>query len=281
MAKAKGKSQLKVTILYGLPASGKTLFANQLARIPKVDFDSIIKSFGPNKFAVMAALTKEVARKISGDHIIIDGLVTTNQQLRDIIDSLTADFSRYQLVFELVYWREDRDSCLHNDKNRRATSSEVSIKNLPYEKPDLSMFPELSQKRVQAMRVVRKSSSIAWISALLEKLEYSEWQIEQVTDSLEIKSSSWCLGGTWGSWDGSSGTVSADSPIEFDEFDRLLEVACPNIGFLTYKKLKRECCTLVTREEGDYYGGSTTNSRHICDVQKLYDILVEMKILDS
>lgn len=279
MSKAKGKSQLKVTILYGLPASGKTFFANRLVRISKVDFDSIIRSSGPNKFAIMAALNKEVARRINGDHLIIDGLVTTNQQLRDIIDSLTADFSKYQLVFELIYWLEDRDSCLHNDKNRRTLSSEVSIKNLPYEKPDFSLFPELPQKRVQAMKVVRKSPAIVWISDLLEKLEYGEWQIKQVVDSLEMKSSSWCLGGTWGSWDGSSGTVSAESPLEFHEFDRLLEVACPNIGFLAYKKLKRETCTLVTNEENDYYGGRTSNSQHICNIQKLFDLLNEMGLI--
>ena len=195
--------------------------------------------------------------------------------MRDIIDSLTADFSKYQLVFELIYWNEDRESCLYNDKHRREVSSEISIKNLPYEKPDPQAFPEISPKRFQNMRVVRKKPAVAWIAGLLKKLEYDYFTADLIVKSMEIKSGEWCLGGTWGSWDGKSGTVSAESPLEFDEFDRLLEEVCPSINFLGYKKLKSRCCTLVTKESGDYYGGSTTNSYHVCDVQKLYDSLVE------
>lgn len=288
MAKPKGKKHVKITILYGLPACGKSTFASENPRTPVIDFDEIIKSNikSSNKFSVLSSLNEEIDNRISyrrypnkNDAVIIDGLVTTNSQLRDIIDSITANFPQFTLNFELVYWNEDREACLHNDQGRRSISSETSIKNLPYEKPNLELFPELSQKRVQARKVVRKSLAIAWISALLSKLEYAEWDIERVLKSMKIESSTWCLGGTWGGWDGSSGTVEATSPIEFDQFDKILELACPNIGFLAYKRLKAQCCTTPTEYDRDYYGGSTTNMRHVCDVQKLYDGLNEMGLI--
>lgn len=213
--KVNGKRQIKVTILYGLPGSGKTFYASKHPTATVIDFDEIIQSFKPNKFAIMAALSKAFGTKLTHkiNTIIVDGLVTTNQQLRNVIDSLTASFTDYQLVFELVYWEEDRKSCIHNDKNRREVSSEISIKNLPYETPELKMFPELSQGRIQAMKVVRKSPELVWFIDLCRKLDYNEWAIKQITDSMQMQSASWCLGGTWGSYTGDSGTVDAETPL--------------------------------------------------------------------
>jgi hypothetical protein len=94
-----------------------------------------------------------------------------------------------------------------------------------------------------------------------------------------LHSESWSLGGTWGSWDGRSGTVDAETPLEFTEFDRLLEVVCPNISFLGYKKLKSQCCQLDSRVDSDYYGGSSTNVRHVCNLQELFDSLNEMNLI--
>jgi predicted kinase len=286
MSKKKGKRQIKVIVLYGLPGSGKTYFSKSYNHIPVIDLDAITTKIGGNKFAVFSKLNKEFDKKITyrsfhsvTDAVVIDGLITTNQQLRDIIDSLTVEFAQYQLVFELVYWNEDRETCLYNDKNRRKVSSEISIKNLPFEKPDLQLFPELSQKRVRAMKVVKKSPAIAWITDLLKKLDKGDWEIEQVVETLKFTSSEWYLEGTWGHWDGSSGTISPETPLEFDEFDLLLEIACPNISYLNYKKLKSNCCELVESDTSDYYGGSSSKMCHACDVQKLYDALVEMKMI--
>jgi hypothetical protein len=211
----------------------------------------------------------------------VDGLITTNTQLRDVIDSLTAYLEKYQPIFELVYWNEDRDACLHNDEGRREVSAEVSIKNLPYEKPDFQSFPELSQKRIHSMKVTRKSPAITWISEILRNLEYDERNIAYITDSMKLKSGTWSLGGTWGDCWGKTGTVEASEPLEFEEFDRILEAVCPSIAFLKYKKLMGECCIIEQNYESDYYGGGVTRAQHVCYLQKLYDCLKEMNLISS
>lgn len=287
MAKPKGKSQVTITILYGLPGSGKTYHATKHeSNIKSVDFDKIVQKHGPNKSAILETLNKEVDQNIyrlskyqTSRAVIVDGLITTNQQLRDVIDSLTAYLTKYDVIFRLVYWNEDRESCLYNDDGRREVSSSVSIKNLPYEKPDFKSFPELSQKRVQSMKVVRKSPAIAWVSEVLKTLKIEEYEVEQILDSMTLKSSNWSLGGTWGGWDGTSGSVSADTPLDFSFFDKVLEVICPEISFLKYKMLVGACCKIVQSRERDYYGGSTIEAHHECDVQDLYDALNEMGLL--
>lgn len=283
MAKIKGKSKINITILYGLPGSGKTYFATKMnSSIPTVDLDAIAKTQANNKFAVLSELGKQVDASLhcysnyNLQSVIIDGLITTNAQLRDVIDALTAYLTKYQLVFKLVYWEEDRDACLHNDEGRRGISAEISIKNLPYEKPDFQLFPELSQKRIQSMNVVRKSPAITWISEILRSLNYDEKNIAYITDSMKLRSDTWSLGGTWGDCWGNSGTTAADTPIVFEEFDLLLEAICPSITFLKYKKLVNECCSIEQNYQTDYYGGGITYAYHICDLQKLYDHMNDM-----
>lgn len=287
MQKPKGKKQVSITILYALPGSGKTYFATKMnSSIPMVDLDAIIKTQGTNKFSILAELGKQVNSKLyryskyeSSNSVIVDGLITTNVQLRDVIDSLTANLTQYQPIFRLVYWNEDRDACLHNDEGRRELSAALSIKNLPYEKPNFQSFPELSQKRIQPMKVVKKSPAITWISEILRSLEYSEYTIEHIVDSMVLKSQDWSLGGTWGNCWGDSGTTEADAQPDFEEFDKVLEVVCPNITFLKYKKLMSECCEVKQNYERDYYGGGTTRAYHACDLKKLYDCLTEMNLI--
>jgi hypothetical protein len=223
-----------ITLCNGPAGSGKTYFATKNnSSTPIVDLDAIIKVQGTNKFTILDELGKQVNAKLYGysSFVIVDGLITTNSQLRDVIDSLTAHLNQYQPIFKLVYWNEDRASCLHNDKGRRHVSAETSINNLPYEKPNFQAFPEFSQKRIQSMKVVRKSPAITWISEILKSLEYDEWNITHITDSMKLKSDDWSLGGTWGDWRGESGTVEADTPLDFKKFDKVLEVICPSITF--------------------------------------------------
>lgn len=283
MSKSKGKKQVDITILYGLPGSGKTYFATKTNKsIPVVDLDAIIKTHGTNKFTVLMELGKQVNNKLYNyfnrysNSVIIDGLITTNAQLRDVIDSLISHLSQYQLVFKLVYWNEDRGACLHNDIGRREVSAEVSIKNFPYEKPNLQLFPEISQKRIHSMKVTKKSPAVIWITSILQSLGQDNFEIKQVVDSMKLKSDSWSLGGTWCSWDDQSGIVKAEEPEDFTLFDKVLEVVCPNITFLKYKALVSSCCKVVHISQSDYYSGHTTEAHHECDVQVLYDSLQKM-----
>jgi len=75
-----------------------------------------------------------------------------------------------------------------------------------------------------------------------------------------VKSSTWCLGGTYGNcWNDSMGSISADpQPTSFTEFDDILENTYPTCTFLQYKRLYNNLVSVDTSSEGDYYGGSTS-----------------------
>lgn|SRR6185436_17382483 len=287
MSKSKGKQQVNITILYGLPGSGKS-FYSQRNKETRVDFDAIIKSHGPNKFAVLKELNRQTEIKLSRNYyytrnhaVTIDGLVTTNQQLRDLIDSFTSYFQQYQIIFRLVYWNEDREACLHNDKNRRTISAAAAIKSMPYEKPHFDSFPELSQKRIQPMKVVKKHNAISWISHLLRELDYDPIQIETITDTMQLESKSWCLGGECCTWDDQSSVVEAQAPRQFEELDRLLVYINPEITAIDFRQIKDICCSLFHFSESDYYGGSTDNARHVCDLKQLYECLLNLQFINE
>ena len=93
-------------------------------------------------------------------------------------------------------------------------------------------------------------------------------------------SDEWCLGGSWSDCYGNSGNVSADDqPTEFTEFDDLLTKICPNVTMLQYKKLYRECVTTKKRRECDYYGGVCEYARYVCNLRKLYEMMIEMNLV--
>jgi hypothetical protein len=90
-----------------------------------------------------------------------------------------------------------------------------------------------------------------------------------------LESQSWCLGGKSYDWHGSEHYLSAENPLNFDEFDELLEKICPQITYLQYKKIYAKCVTMEERSASDYY----TQAREgfwKCDLEKLYEMLEEM-----
>lgn len=101
--------------------------------------------------------------------------------------------------------------------------------------------------------------------------------VNNIVNKEQLLSDSWSLGGTFGNcWNDKLGTLSPESPKPFKEFDELLERICPNLTFLQYKKLERECTEIAEYEERDYYGGIEYRSYHKCDLRKLYNLLDEM-----
>jgi hypothetical protein len=96
-----------------------------------------------------------------------------------------------------------------------------------------------------------------------------------------MKSDTWCLGGTTGScWGPEKHTVSASTPpTSFKEFDDVLERVCPNITFLQYKRIYNHSVLSDTEHHSDYYGGSVEYGFYVCDLPKLYEMLVEMKLI--
>jgi hypothetical protein len=272
---SKGKQHKTITFLWGLPGCGKTTYSEQNidyhSRV--VDVDSIFLQNSKSIQDSIKALSKVLVETLSCYNVVIlDGLFTTNAQVRKLIDYLSITFSEYDLIFKIVCWREDRETCLFNDAGRRELSSSISIQNIPFELPDVSILPECAKsKRITYQKTVRKSP--AALMAIRAGLD------ENTVKTLKFKSSEWCMGGSWGNCYGDGGDIAAEEQPEFDAFDSLLEQICPQITFLQYKKIKKECCTVETRGDSDYYGGHSSYGFYLCDLEKLYSILNELNLL--
>jgi len=274
---AKNMQNKVVNILYGLPGSGKSTFASENTEqlISKyvvsnvIDVDSIAKE-SYDKDKITNRILEQVGQifLVKGNtHLIIDGLFTTNAQVRTLMDRIINKFQDYNITFKLDWWEEDRAACIWNDKGRREQNSMFSIENLPFEVPDTKLFPELIYSRIRKHQVVRRSDAKNWA------LEHGCFK-RHVNDGI-LKSDSWCLGGTWGHYDGEGGTKEADQQPDFEAFETLIETTCPEISYLAYKKIVIECCKVVTVPDSDYYGGSWADAHHECDLEKLYSILKE------
>ena len=268
-----------IVFLWGLPGSGKTSYADELENnkdVRVIDLDRICRHY-KEKDLILKGLADEVicASSPLNRSIIIDGLVTTNNQLREIIDHITKwfktwDYFTYEYSFSIVYWEEDRENCLLNDIGRREVPSAISIKHMKFEKPDLSILKEVND--VKVMEVYKQSPAEKWVKSL--KINYDvPWSM------MELRSDDWSLGGTWGNCWGDSGTKDAELPLEFIELDNLLLNVCPNISFFLVKKIKEECCNIETTNNHDYYGGYTQSAYHCCDLNKLYFILNKNKLI--
>lgn len=83
----------------------------------------------------------------------------------------------------------------------------------------------------------------------------------------------WCHGGTSFSYDGSEHTVSPESEPEFDVLDNLIEMINPDISFLKYKKIVRECVDVSTFNSAGFYGGTATSSSKTLNLRQLYEAL--------
>jgi len=270
------KTQKKITLLWGLPGSGKTTYAGE-ACPPRtresyvVDVDSMMRHYKGSK--LVDAVGSEVLQRCHYfNHIIVDGLITLNAQATDVMMGIqTHPYNKYELIFEIVWWGEDRESCKWNDRGRRKLDSAITIDNAPFEVPsqELALAFNIPESRIVRKKVERKPAWKVWAQ------EHGFGKEEK------MKGSGWSLGGTSGScWSDEKSHVSAEpQPASFKEFDELLTEICPNISFLAYKKLYNETVTTETSGEGDYYGGYVEHACYVCDVKKLYDMLVEMNVV--
>lgn len=219
-------------------------------------------------------------------YVWIDGLALSKEDvmlyvrgLSDMLDPQKQMYKGGPENFEwhvvIDQWKLDREQCLINDKYRvmkaqREIDSEATIKNAKYtllEEDDLLKTILDEGLHIHDLKVVYH-----------EVPKVPEWQIAlnrkgSPDYARTLKTEKWCLGGTWGNYLGSTGTVHADDPIENTVLDDLLEKIAPDITLLTYKKLVRECVVLKEKHETDYYGGSTDYAWWETDLEKMYDFL--------
>lgn len=266
---------LTLHIMMGLPASGKTTFAKKLhekygTSSYLICMDDDNTTYCGNKRSIKRLKHDCYSVSLSKEHLIVDGLVLTNEDLLNVIQAVANCFADIEVI--VYHWNEDRETCIWNDGNRRDTPSYITITKAQYDSVvNKEEINKNLRKDVKIIKVVEK---------IVERKTKKEVFISQVSNrdkNDRLCSVKWCTGGAYGNcWDNTMYPVSAEDPVDFVEFNELLESICPDISFLKYLKLKKECVSIDSEYKSDYYGGGCGYSWYICDLNKLYDILEEM-----
>lgn len=226
---------------------------------------------------------------------IVDTFVSNMEGIKKIIKSF---FPSTIDNITVHYWEPNIDACKINDENRRSLSSAISIENA-----ELDIIPiggsDAYIKELQEFanfesngRIPPSAPAYKEIKVSLERHQtypMPHWQRKfaqlgyhfsgKSEAEYTIRSSSWCLGGSWGDCWGNSGSVGSEPQPEFSEFDKILSKLSPEISFLKYKKIYGQCVSINTSSEGDHYGGQTENAWYEFKPKLLYDLLVEEGLL--
>ena len=305
--------------LLGLPASGKSYWARNnfntntfcnhtgdfIIDLDKYMHDGNGKLTTPVLYGAIndSDMKYYVGGELQGTRKVVkvcfDGLITNIDDLSKIIDYIL-DYiknrykgSSYEVKLYIHQWNEDRETCIHNDKmrvnaNERKDSSEITIHNHPYEyikKEQLAKYRE--NNHVTAIKferhVVKKITlyDTIFVPYIGYDIEEDRYSGHNTTKTRYMYSESWSGGGSWCDCWGNEDTISADKPNEFDELDNLLEKLCPGLTLFQYKRIKKECVEIEETREYDYYGGCEYRQRWKCDMEKLYEILKEMNLIND
>lgn len=138
---------MKLIILIGLPASGKTSWAkeyeknNPNCKHLELDKCCIIE---PKYFSLGDAVVGEINENLNYEVIILDFVFYTFKNIVIALDSCK-NFNVDQV--ELHYWKVDKELCIINDKIRaerenRFNNSSYTIKNRSLEIPKLEYFKD-------------------------------------------------------------------------------------------------------------------------------------------
>lgn len=264
----------RVTILWGLPASGKTTYAEALRveaekdysnrnKLKIIDVDQLDRSSWNNR-SLKEKIAESIENAIVATHIVLDGLITTNSAVIELCKYVSQKLPRHKLAYEIVWWTKDTESCLHNDQGRRKLNSEATIRNQRFEEPDYLRLQDFVQNRIKRMEVIRKPQSQVWA----ERLGLDKGKL--------LKSNTWSLGGESGSCYGERHRIDPEpAPANFKEFDDLLEGICPDIKFMHYRRIYNETVVVKDKEEHDYYNTHFSKAWYECDLTKLYALLCE------
>ena len=267
---------LEFILCVGLPGSGKSYF---LANNYSKDYNDVdnyqndqdilktIESISRKGFQSF-----KIWRKLKT--FAFDCLITTNSELNKIVNlifqtGMQEGVNGNHIHFIIHYWKENRELCLRNDRGRRDKSSEISIKNLPLEYPDVEN---------KGLWVTVEVHDV--IEAPSLDVYFSQYR-DSTCGKYIMTSESWSAGGSWANCWGNSRSIDPDpAPTSFDKFDKLLENLCPDINFMTYKKLYNETVTIDKWKEDDYYGGTEYRHCFRCDLEKLYKLMIELNLIE-
>lgn len=308
----------KFVLVHGLPGSGKTTLLKNLVnkkiknnedaeyldldnmRYDKQDLDSKIRD---------AIMYNDYDRRHSSDIwygfdcnkaiVYVDMLCLTNNDLADLIYALikrnirTVDEKKFD--FTILDFDSNRELCIKNDMIRSfadpSRSAKATIENETFEEVDVELITSLVAEQVATginttcdFSVKAKKVPV-WNSDEASSYERIKAYVYGAANTLGcivenniLRGESWIIGGKEWSYTGKEWAVGGQEPEEFDTFDKIMEAICPNISFLNYKKVRKECCEIEEFYEHDYYSSYEKN-RWICDLDKLVSILDELKLI--
>ena len=282
---------ITVVVIGGLPASGKTTLAHEYKKKKIFRMDDY-KDCSETEIKLKLRMSfgdfhTQYKRETyySEYKFVVEGLFTTNNDVKKLLEYIS-DNDSFSIVskIEIVWFNENRLQCIENDLYRlnRHKDSSKSILNLPYESIDLSLFDEyrfktkLIEKEVYVMEDWQKFATKHDVHLQTKpQTYYSENRGEA---RYLVGDDTWEKYGVWNSCWGHVRDVEGEEPTEFTEMNDLLEKCAPNITFLQYKKF----ASVVFEEDidmGDYYS-SVTGGCNVCDIQDLYNKLVELELFD-
>jgi hypothetical protein len=281
------KTIKEMHVLVGLPGSGKTTFTKQFnlnTYTPSkrneadiIDFDAIFKQcfvIGcPN--STRENIECRPLPVLYHNKVVLDGLFVNQEEVEWVLGLFLNDakFRKQHSVEKIIVhvWKPDKDACRWNDMARHGSRhifSQFSIDCLDIGYIDVDDIEEKFGIKTQLK--------------LHDIIRAPAYQVMVAQNNIRnngkyLESSTWSLGGTSYGLSGSEHHFSAEQPVEFEEFDELLERICPQITYLQYKKVNRACVTMEERPISDYYT-SGNEGYWRCDLEKLYEMLTEMEL---
>jgi GTPase SAR1 family protein len=282
---------ITIVIIGGLPASGKTTLAHEYKQCQISSIDNYI---GQSEIEILTKIKRDFGSfyvhnkhrtNFSNYKFIVEGLFTMNNHVQKLLDYISTE-TTFNIIdtVEIVWFEENRPQCIVNDSYRvgRDKKSNNTILNSPYESIDLSLFDNkrfkinLIEKKVFVMKDWQKFANKYDVSLTSEPTYYYTKNVGDI--KFLVGNDTWEKYGTYNSCWGHVRDVEEENPTEFTELNDLLEKCVPNITFLQYKKLEY---VVFEREidMGDYYS-TVTGGCNVCDIENLYDTLVELELFD-
>ena len=252
----------KVFILSGLPGSGKTTFANNI----EMEQEHVFVFHQDDKSSQWW-----LYEPYEHETVIIDALNLTNDDIIKCINDVKKRLNkRWNWSWTIIRWKEDRTKCLRNDKGRREISSKHTIQKATFEIPDLARI----KKETGIYQLMLEEREIVLKPNYMEHISKEKYRIK----GKYLLSDEWLISGTSRSydsnWDEVHSNMVPDDVPEFTELYDLLEDVCPNISFLDFRKIQKECVEIITYEDNDYYS-RTTNSYYRCNLDKMFEMIRE------
>lgn len=233
--------------------------------------------------------------------VYLDTLCCNDESIVELIMAVVERFFECNqvnnYVFTIYDFNENREACVENNKirarvnpNRDASST---IKHMAY--------PEISADRITQMVAdqlattknywlkdancnvsVNIKSANVWERSSASSLECMKADVYAVAvmqgdvKDGKLYGEGWITGGRTWNYKGDEWSVGAEKPNDFDELDNILNIIIPELTYLQYKKIRKECCSINEYYESDYYE-SYDKSQWVCDLDKLAEMLNDFK----